>query len=72
MTWGWKSPAEMEALMDGLLTKQAWLLSDAAAYNSGTLYPVNIANTSSLLVDTSLDLQSVELELIEAHDSPYL
>jgi hypothetical protein len=75
-TWrinsGWKSPAEMEALMDGLLTKQAWLLSDAAAYNSGTLYPVNIANTSSLLVDTSLDLQSVELELIEAHDSPYL
>ena len=75
-TWkinsGWKSAAEMLALMDCLLTKQAWLLADAADYNTGTLYPVNIANTSSRLVDTSADLQSVEIELVEGHDSQYL
>lgn len=75
-TWkinsGWKSPGEMTALMDGLLTKQAWLLEDAAGYNKGTLFPVNIANTSSRLVDTSTDLQSVEIDLVEAHDSQYL
>ncbi len=75
-TWkinsGWKSAEEMLALMDCLLTKQAWLLADASGYNTGTLYPVNIANTSSRLVDTSADLQSVEIELVEGHDSQYL
>lgn len=75
-TWkinsGWKSRQEIEALGDALLAKQAWLLHDGGAYNGGTLYPVNIQNSSTPLTHTMNDLQSVEIELVEAHDSQYI
>ena len=75
-TWrinsGWKSRTEIRALEDLLLSKQVWLLEDAGAYNSGTLYPVNIANSSTPLTNTMNDLQSVTIELAEAHDSQYI
>lgn len=75
-TWkinsGWKFKTEIEALADLLLSKQAWLLKDAGSYNSGTLYPVNIRNSSTPLTNSIDDLQSLELELVEAHDSQYL
>lgn len=75
-TWkinsGWKSRQEIEALADALLAKQAWLLHDGGTYNGGTLYPVNIQNSSTPLTNTMNDLQSVEIELVEAHDSQYI
>lgn len=75
-TWrintGWKSVEEMQGLADCLLSKQAWLLLDAGGHQQGTLYPVNIAGTGAVLTDSSGDLQSLELELVQAHDSPYL
>jgi hypothetical protein len=59
-------------LEDLLLSKQVWLLEDAGAYNAGTLYPVNITNGSTPLTNSISDLQSVTIELAEAHDSQYL
>lgn len=75
-TWkintGYKSKDEMIALTDILLSRQVWLLEDAGSYNGGTLYPVIIANSESVLTDTMRDLNNLEIELEEAHDNQYL
>jgi hypothetical protein len=75
-TWkintGWKSIGEMTAMSDMLLSRQVWLLEDAGVFNEGTIYPVIITNSSSLLMSTMKDLNELELELEEAHDNAYL
>jgi hypothetical protein len=75
-TWkintGWKSQTEIEALKDLLLSKQVWLLEDAAAYNGGTLHPVTIETTSADLYNSQEDLFALDIELSEAHNSQYL
>ncbi len=75
-TWkintGYKSKDEMIALTDILLSRQVWLLEDAGSYNGGTLYPVIIANSESVLTDSMRDLNNLEIELEEAHDNQYL
>jgi hypothetical protein len=55
-----------------LLSRQVWLLEDAGVFNTGTLYPVIIVNSSSLLTSTIKDLNELEVELEEAHDNAYL
>lgn len=74
-TWkintGYKSTEEMAAMPDLLLSGQVWLLENASGFNSGTLYPVIIANAESLLHNTMEDLHSLELEIEEAHDNKY-
>lgn len=75
-TWkinsGYKSSAEMLAMTDILLSRQAWILENAGTYNGGTLYPVIIKNSSSLLTNSMDDLHSLDLEIEEAHDNQYL
>jgi len=74
-TWkinsGWKPKSEIEALSDALLSKQAWLLLEAGSYNAGTLVPVNVASGSTRLFGSVNDLQSVDIEMVEGHDSQY-
>lgn len=74
-TWrintGYKSTEEMAGMPDLLLSKQVWLLEDASAYNTGTLYPVIITNSDALLNNSMEDLHSLELEIEEAHDNSY-
>lgn len=74
-TWkintGYKSTEEMSAMPDLLLSKQVWLLENAGTYNTGTLYPVIIANSEALLHSSMDDLHSLELEIEEAHDNKY-
>jgi hypothetical protein len=75
-TWkintGWKSQEEIEAMKDLLLSKQVWLLEDAAGYNQGTLHPVTIETSSAELFNSDEDLYALEIELSEAHNSQYL
>lgn len=74
-TWkinsGYKSTEEMSAMPDLLLSNQVWLLENASAYNTGTLYPVIIANSEALLNSSMDDLHSLEFEIEEAHDNKY-
>lgn len=74
-TWtinsGWKSRDEIDALSDLLLSKQAWLIENAAGYNNGTLIAVNVANSETALYNTMDDMYSVEIELEEAHENNF-
>lgn len=74
-TWkintGYKSAIEMAAMPDLLISEQVWLLENASAYNTGTLYPVIITNSDALLNNSMEDLHSLELEIEEAHDNSY-
>jgi len=69
---GWKSRDEMNALSDMLCSRQAWLLEDAATYNTGNLYPVTVTNSNSTLFDSKSDAQSLELDLVEGHNNTYI
>jgi hypothetical protein len=75
-TWkintGWKSQTEIEGMKDLLLSKQVWLLEDAAGYNQGTLHPVTIETSSADLYNSQEDLFALELDIVEAHNSQYL
>lgn len=62
----------MLAMSDVLLARQVWILENAALYNGGTLYPVVVTNSNSMLTKSLEDLQELELELEEAHDNQYL
>jgi hypothetical protein len=59
-------------MKDLLLSKQVWLLEDAAGYNQGTLHPVTIETSSAELFNSDEDLYALEIELSEAHNSQYL
>jgi len=69
---GFKTAPEMEALCDLLLSKQVWLLRDAAGYNGGTLIPVTVESSEAVLYDTTRDLYSVVVVFKEAQNSEYL
>lgn len=69
---GWKSREEMASLQDLLLSREAWMLEDAGLYNGGTLVPVTVVSGTQELWDTQKDLCSLDLELEEAHNNPYL
>jgi len=69
---GWKSRQEMEAIRDLLLSREAWLLEGAGAYNGGTLIPVTVGSGTAELWDTQKELCSLDLTLEEAHQNQYL
>lgn len=62
---GYKSLAEMEAMVDVYLSKDIWLL------NAGKLIPVKLANAEQLLSDSMQDVHSASLELVEAHHTRF-
>lgn len=68
---GWKSREEIDVISDAMLSKEAWLLEDAAAFNSGTLTPVNVVNSQTVLYNTMNDMYSLEIDLEEAHENNY-
>jgi len=63
---GYKSTAEMQALADVALSKQAWLLTD------GELIPVIAKLASADLYDNLNDLHDVDLEIEEAHNLKFI
>jgi len=75
-TWnistGYKPAAEIRAMADILLSRQVWLVTGAGTYNGGTIYPVTIANSKSLLGNTMNDLHELTFEFEEGHENPYL
>ena len=63
---GFKTTAEMEAMIEVYLAGHLWLLID------GKIIPVLLTNGDKLLGDTMEDLHSTDLELLEAHNTRFV
>lgn len=63
---GYKTTDEMAGLIDVFISRNIWLLMD------GNVIPVLLTNGDKLLADTAKDLHSIELELLEAHNTRFV
>ncbi|MBV5334178.1 MAG: hypothetical protein JZU49_00040 [Sulfuricurvum sp.] len=63
---GYKSSDEMKGMVDVFISRNIWLLRDSE------IIPVSLANGDKLLNDTMDNLHSIELELMEAHNTRFV
>lgn len=63
---GYKLSDEMKGMVDVFISRNIWLLKDAE------VIPVSLVNGDKLLNDTIDNLHSVELELMEAHNTRFV
>jgi hypothetical protein len=68
---GPKSATQMLHLRDLMLSREVWLLYPNNGVSSYYVIPVSITNTSADLVKRSEDHYSTDIEMEEAHNSPF-
>lgn len=64
---GFKSKEEIAALLGLMESEKVWLLFNAHDLSSATLHPVIVENGDDILNHWSEDLESIDIELTEAH-----
>lgn len=64
---GFKSKAEMAALIGLMQSDQVWLLYGGHPLSQARLYPVTIENSEDILVHWNEDLESIDIEMTEAY-----
>lgn len=68
---GYKSSSTLRYLRNLIMARQAWLLFPNLAVSSYRVIPVIITNTDTELMNYQEDLNNIDIEMIEAHSSPF-